>query len=147
MNEYEGEVVCKVKDANQNKANNMKGGRPRISESEKRKISIAVSFTEKEYEEIKMLSDLLGCRPAVLLRNMYFAICEKGEFVARVDKTTNDELEYEVSRVASLLEQLISILRTYGRMIAANKETDLTERFVETKNMAREIRKHLEQIK
>ena len=147
MNEYEGEVVCKVKDANQNKANNMKGGRPRISESEKRKISIAVSFTEKEYDEIKRLSDLLGCRPAVLLRNMYFAICEKGEFVARVDKTTNDDLEYEVLRVVNLLEQAISIVRTYCMIVAINKEVELIEGFFKTKNMACEIDKYLGQIK
>ena len=130
MNENEGEVVCSVDAVNQNKTSNMKVGRPRISESEKRKSCIAVSFTKKEYEEIKRLSDLLGCRPAVLLRNMYFAICEKGEFVVRVDKTKNDELRYEVVRVVNLLEQIISILKTYGWMIAENKETDLTEWFV-----------------
>lgn len=147
MNEYEGEVVCKVKDANQNKANNMKGGRPRISESEKRKISIAVSFTEKEYDEIKRLSDLLGCRPAVLLRNMYFAICEKGEFVARVDKTTNEKLRYEVLRVMILLEQIIAILRDRGFVIAANKEVGLIKELVKTINMACEIDDYLEQSK
>jgi ribulose-5-phosphate 4-epimerase/fuculose-1-phosphate aldolase len=147
MNEYEGEVVCKVKDANQNEANNKKGGRPRISESKKRKISIAVSFTEKEYDEIKRLSDLLGCRPAVLLRNMYFAICEKGEFVARVDKTTNEKLRYEVLRVMNLLEQIIVILRGHGLVIAANKEVGLIKEIVKTINVACEIGEYLEQSK
>ena len=147
MNEYEGEVVCKVKDANQNETNNKKGGRPRISESEKRKISIAVSFTEKEYDEIKRLSDLLGCRPAVLLRNMYFAICEKGEFVARVDKTTNEKLRYEVLRVMNLLEQIIVILRGHGLVIAANKEVGLIKEIVKTINVACEIGEYLEQSK
>jgi hypothetical protein len=147
MNEYEGEVVCKVKDANQNEASNKKGGRPRISESKKRKISIAVSFTEKEYDEIKRLSDLLGCRPAVLLRNMYFAICEKGEFVVRVDKTTNEKLRYEVLRVMKLLEQITSILRTYGLVIAVNKEAGLIDGLVKTIDVACEIGEHLKQIK
>lgn len=147
MDEYKGEVVCKVKDANQNETNNRKGGRPRISESEKRKISIAVSFTEKEYEEIKRLSDLLGCRPAVLLRNMYFTICEKGEFVVRADKTTNKKLKYEVLRVMNLLEQVISILRDCNLMIAANKEAELIEVLVKTTNVAYEIGEHLKQIK
>lgn len=147
MNEYEGEVVCKVKDANQNETNNKKGGRPRISESEKRKISIAVSFTEKEYDEIKRLSDLLGCRPAVLLRNMYFSICEKGEFVVRVNKTTNKKLRYGVLRVMYLLEQVISILRDYGLVIAVNKEAGLIEGLVKTINVACEIGEYIKQTK
>ena len=141
MDEYEGEVVCKVKDTNQNETNNKKGGRPRIDESEKRKINVAMSFTEEEYGIIKDLSDVLGCRPAELLREMYFAICEKNEFVIRIDRTTNPDLRNEVSRIIILLDQALTIVKLGSREV---KQLEWIEgSVIELNSNACEINKHL----
>jgi len=141
MDEYEGEVVCKVKDANKNETNNKKGGRPRIDESEKRKVNVAMSFTEEEYGIIKDLSDALGCRPAELLRYMYFSICEENEFVIRIDKTTNSNLKNEVSRIINLLEQSITIVKLGSREV---KELELIENsMIELKSKACKIDAYL----